>query len=165
MLTFGEKLHQLREEKNISIRELERKTGISNSYLSQLENGKRPRPSQEVIAKIGKVLGNGAYNRLMVEAGYLKTLSNAMKDIDKMFFNKQNKKLISVYVPEMVMLNNPTFGGKVARGVQDSDIFDLYYLLAMGVDERTGFELFYKGNKIPIDKIKELSKIAQAILE
>lgn len=77
-LTFGEELHQLREEKNISIRELMRKTGISNSYLSQLETGKRPRPSQEIIAKIGKVLGSEAYNRLMINAGYYISLTDVI---------------------------------------------------------------------------------------
>jgi len=36
------RLKELRLEKKLSLRQLERKTGISDGHLSQIENGKKP---------------------------------------------------------------------------------------------------------------------------
>lgn len=40
-ITFGEKLRQLREEKDISLRELARRIGVSAPFLSDVELGRR----------------------------------------------------------------------------------------------------------------------------
>ena len=37
-ITFGQYLKQLRESRDITLRELSRKTGISTAYLSEVEN-------------------------------------------------------------------------------------------------------------------------------
>lgn len=39
----------LRENTGITLREVEKETGISNAYLSQLENGKIKKPSYEIV--------------------------------------------------------------------------------------------------------------------
>lgn len=38
--TLGERLRLLRAERNWTLRDLEQKSGISNAFLSQVENGK-----------------------------------------------------------------------------------------------------------------------------
>lgn len=55
------KLHELlslsRELKGITLRDLEKKTGISNALLSQIESGKVREPSFRNIVKIAAALG------------------------------------------------------------------------------------------------------------
>jgi len=48
-----------RKEKGLTLRQVEDLTGISNSYLSQLETGKVKKPSYEVVSKLYN-LYNGA---------------------------------------------------------------------------------------------------------
>jgi SOS-response transcriptional repressor LexA len=67
---FGEKLRELRQTKGFKIRELENLSGVSNAYLSQLENGKRGKPSPEIIKKLAPHLGV-TYTELMRMAGYI----------------------------------------------------------------------------------------------
>lgn len=54
------KLHELlslsRELKGITLRDLEKKTGISNALLSQIETGKVQEPSFRNVVKIAKAL-------------------------------------------------------------------------------------------------------------
>lgn len=46
---------ELRTKKGLTLRQVEEKTGISNSYLSQLENGKIIKPSFDTIEKLNKL--------------------------------------------------------------------------------------------------------------
>ncbi|MEK5085873.1 helix-turn-helix transcriptional regulator [Paenibacillus sp. FSL M8-0228] len=68
--SFGEYLKSLREDKNMSIRQLSLYSGVSNAYISQLENGKRNIPKPEILKKICKPLGV-TYEELMDRSGYL----------------------------------------------------------------------------------------------
>lgn len=56
MKTLGERIRELREQKDISLRELAKKLGVSPAFLSDIELGRRF-PSDEVLAKIAKELG------------------------------------------------------------------------------------------------------------
>jgi SOS regulatory protein LexA len=67
---FGAYLKQLRKEKGLTIRDLTKKTGVSNAYISQMETGKRGIPTPEILRKIHEPLGVG-YDELMVKAGYI----------------------------------------------------------------------------------------------
>lgn len=53
---FGSKLRQVREEKNISLRELAKKIGVSGAFLSDIELGRRF-PSPEKIELIAAEIG------------------------------------------------------------------------------------------------------------
>ncbi len=70
---FGEELARLRQAKGrgISLREVERQTGISNEYLSQLERGVASKPAPELLQKLAKFY-DVPYESLLVAAGYLK---------------------------------------------------------------------------------------------
>ena len=50
------KLKQLRIEKGYSLKEFSIKTGVSTTYLNDLENGIRDNPSLDIIDKIAKGL-------------------------------------------------------------------------------------------------------------
>lgn len=69
-MSFGSDLRTAREVKKLSLREMEEKTGISNSYLSQLENDKIKEPSPNVLHDISKFYGI-PYVDLMEKAGYI----------------------------------------------------------------------------------------------
>ncbi|SDM18295.1 transcriptional repressor LexA [Bacillus sp. OK048] len=70
LIKFGEYLRELRKERGLSIRQLEKKTGVSNAYLSQIENGKKGLPSPDILKKISEPLKVG-YEELMEKAGYI----------------------------------------------------------------------------------------------
>jgi transcriptional regulator with XRE-family HTH domain len=53
----------------LSLRGVERKTGISNAYLSQLENVTIEKPSPHILHKLATLYGV-EYNYLMQKAGY-----------------------------------------------------------------------------------------------
>jgi len=73
---LGEELARLRQVKGraISLREVERQTGISNEYLSQLERGVATKPAPDLLQKLAKFYG-APYESLLVAAGYLKEKS------------------------------------------------------------------------------------------
>lgn len=69
---FGAYLREIRKKKNLTIRQLDTYSGVSNSYISQMERGERGVPSPDILLKLAKPLGV-AYEDLMIMAGYIKT--------------------------------------------------------------------------------------------
>lgn len=69
MNRYGEYFKALRNTKNLSLREVERATGISNAYLSQLENDKIKQPSPITLYKLAS-LYEVDYEILMEKVGY-----------------------------------------------------------------------------------------------
>ena len=55
MKTLGERIRELREQKDLSLRELAKKLDLSPAFLSDVELGRRF-PSDDVLAKIAKHL-------------------------------------------------------------------------------------------------------------
>ncbi|MED1906154.1 helix-turn-helix domain-containing protein [Cytobacillus firmus] len=69
-IEFGQYLKSLRKEKKLTIRQLESLSGVSNAYLSQLENGKRGIPSPEILKKIHHHL-DVDFDEIMLKAGHI----------------------------------------------------------------------------------------------
>ena len=69
---LGSVLADLRTAKGLSLREVEEATGkgVSNAYLSQLENGRIQKPSPNVLHSLSEVYAV-PYEALMEKAGYL----------------------------------------------------------------------------------------------
>lgn len=67
--TLGTFLKAAREGRKLTLREVERVTGISNPYLSQLEGDKIKQPSPVWLHKLSEVYGL-AYADLLALAGY-----------------------------------------------------------------------------------------------
>jgi len=55
---FGKALHKIRNDKNLSIRELAKQSGTSHPYLSQLETGKNKKTDTRNIKKISQRVKN-----------------------------------------------------------------------------------------------------------
>lgn len=77
---FGMFLRRTRKLAGLTLKELERETGISYSYLSQLETGARSIPSPEILQKLAEPLSVG-YVQLMQEAGYLAKPSDPLSPL------------------------------------------------------------------------------------
>jgi transcriptional regulator with XRE-family HTH domain len=86
--SLGRELRSAREMHKLSLREVENATGISNAYLSQLENDKVKKPSPHFLNKLAKLYGID-FEFVMEKAGYIqrkekpdenapKTLAGAM---------------------------------------------------------------------------------------
>lgn len=67
---FGTYLKRLRKAKGVTVRSLDRRTGISHSYLSNIENGNRNVPSPGMIRKLSSALGV-THIGMMIKAGHI----------------------------------------------------------------------------------------------
>lgn len=70
---FGIYLKNSRNGKNISVRGLAEKSGVSHGYISQIENGDK-QPSKDIVKKLANAL-SAPINEMLVLAGYAKELS------------------------------------------------------------------------------------------
>lgn len=68
--SLGQGLKMARELRKLSLRDVEQATGISNPYLSQLENDKVRKPSPVFLHKLASLYGVD-YELLMEAAGYI----------------------------------------------------------------------------------------------
>lgn len=66
--TVGNLLKDQRERKRLTLREVEIQSGISNAYLSQLENDKIKKPSANTLYKLSELFDLN-FDDLMVAAG------------------------------------------------------------------------------------------------
>lgn len=65
----GVYLRSLRDTRSLSLREVERQSGVSNAVLSQIESGQVKRPSPDTLYKLSELYGV-PYEELMNRAGY-----------------------------------------------------------------------------------------------
>jgi len=86
MTELSEYLKQTRKDKGFTLRAVEEKTGMSNAYLSQLENKKILSPSPTVLRKLAD-LYEISYSYLMEMAGY--PIETA--DENKIFFRTSRR--------------------------------------------------------------------------
>lgn len=79
MKSLGSTLKELREIHRFTLRQVEEATGISNAYLSQLENDKIAKPSANVLYKLSNTY-NVELDTLLAAAGIIekKTSSNKL---------------------------------------------------------------------------------------
>jgi transcriptional regulator with XRE-family HTH domain len=68
--SLGELLKELRLANGLTLRDVEGITGISNAYLSQVENGQIKQPSPNFLHKMAGAL-DYPYESLMEKAGYV----------------------------------------------------------------------------------------------
>lgn len=76
---LGQFLASTRQHKKLTLRVVEAKTGVSNAYLSQIENGKIGSPSPVILRKLSDFYGI-SYSTTLELAGY--PLPNSEKPED-----------------------------------------------------------------------------------
>ena len=67
---FSQFLRSLRDRRHMSLRDVEKESGISNAYISQMEKGDRPPPRPDMLRKLARVY-NVTVRELLLKAGYL----------------------------------------------------------------------------------------------
>lgn len=94
---FGEILKELRKERNMTLRDVEVSTGISNSYLSQIERGYRGIPTIKFLRRLAEVY-HVSVNKL-IETGTkeMNSKSSNLKEVnqDTVFVSKGFESLSS----------------------------------------------------------------------
>ena len=127
-LGYAEALRQERRRRGMQQGELAGKVGVTASYLSLLESGKRPPPSDEVTAKIEKALGLKT-NQLLHLAHLARTPRDILDDLDRMqregIVHKRAES-VEVGVPIQPGLRSIPLINKVAAGYP-SDFTDKGY--------------------------------------
>lgn len=88
MMNFSKYMKELREARNLSLRDAAKLANVSNAYLSLIETGKRSNPpSPKILQKLAQVY-RVPYSDLMIEAGYLELRNPKEKlkaDVDRAF--------------------------------------------------------------------------------
>lgn len=172
MDSFGETLKLLRKDESLSIRELGKRTGISHSYLSQIENGKRKAPTRDLIQKLSGAL-NVDYFYLLGKADYLKfeelseeekqdylnSYNDGLKKTENSNFDFFNQSIpATIQIPVNISYSNGN-GGIIHKSTSPDDVYNLFYLLNMNID------LFYKDTLLTNDDKEKIKIMLQTILE
>lgn len=79
MENFGEYLKGLRTEQKLSLRDVAAKTGVSISYLVQIEHGRKKGPSPEILKRLAPIY-NVPVRDLLKAAGYLEEVQPVLTD-------------------------------------------------------------------------------------
>ena len=108
-MSFGSELKRIRNNLGLTVREVAKRSDISHSYLSQVENGRRNPPKPETLIKIAKGL-NVNSDDLMYLAGYV---------LDVNFSAEKEKRILE-------RLRNPVLKRNNLHDLLSSDN-DLYY--------------------------------------
>lgn len=56
-ISFGELIKRLRKERDVSLYDVERETGVSASYINRLERENRDNPSMEYVSRLSRYYG------------------------------------------------------------------------------------------------------------
>ena len=108
-------LRRLRHLRGDSLRDVEKATGISNAYLSQLETGKIDKPSPHILHKLANHYGV-SYTYLMELAGYLQPQQstqseNTVGSLDAALMsaqlNKDEEALVAKFIQFLRSQRNP----------------------------------------------------------
>jgi len=124
---FGKYIKDLRVACNLKQRQVEKLCGVSNSYLSQLENGQRGIPSPDILKKLAPVL-KITYEELLVAAGYLPPAALLSQPSNAIPIDEDTIIMVPVY-------------GKIAAGnpIKASDEVNEYISMDARFYERNGY--------------------------
>ena len=87
--SVGKILKEARDLRRLSLREVEIQSGVSNAYLSQLENDKIKKPSANTLYKLSELF-NINFDDLMVAAGIVEKKKETVKPEGHFAFSSEN---------------------------------------------------------------------------
>jgi transcriptional regulator with XRE-family HTH domain len=92
---FGEVLKELRKKRNMTLRDVELATGISNPYLSQIERGERGIPTVKFLRRLADVYHVSVNKLIEVGTREMNNKSVNLKQVDQdtVFVSKGFEKL------------------------------------------------------------------------
>ena len=74
---FGRYLRRLRQERDLTLKQVQLASGVSNAYISQLERGRRKSPHPDILKGLAKAYGVPVED-LLRAAGYLGEASSEL---------------------------------------------------------------------------------------
>jgi transcriptional regulator with XRE-family HTH domain len=92
MSELGKRLRELRKKSGLTQRDVERLAGMSSSYLSQVESGKREVPSARFISRLAELYGVPRTDLLRL-AGHLDASPQLQSELDRVFAFVQREEL------------------------------------------------------------------------
>ncbi|PQP89680.1 helix-turn-helix domain-containing protein [Paenibacillus sp. AR247] len=109
---FGPYLRELRKKKGMTVAELAKKSNVSQSYLTNVENKKRGVPSPDILKRLYIHL-DVEYLELMKAAGYI---SSNTSDISLLVSSPEN---LYIYLDELEAIFTDQTGKFVANVLED----------------------------------------------
>ncbi|ELK46809.1 helix-turn-helix transcriptional regulator [Halobacillus sp. BAB-2008] len=166
---FGAKLKEIRKNKNITLLELKARTGYSDSYLSQIENGYKDLPKPALLRKLAIGLDVSPIYLLNIagySASYIDVENGSVKykrvDLGKDNVPFQEMRSVDVTLPCTDEIATE-YGEQKVKELSDDEIrrrlFDLHDLLSMKID------LYYKNASLSEEKRKKVRTILELIFE
>lgn len=135
-MELGKYLRGLRKEKKKTLVQLAEETGLSHSYLSQVENGKKLNPSMDSLMKICKALNEDPFNFLIATGHH--------EEVDTLW----NDGVIDI--EPMVPINRPSFVDK-----EDNEILNLFKD-KQNIVYYNGHQLTYEDKQKIVDVLKAI---------
>ena len=110
MENFGEYMKNLRDEQRLSLRDVAAQTGVSISYLTQIEHDRKKNPGPDILKKLAP-LYNVPVRDLLKAAGYLEEVKPILTDEEE------------VEMAFRYVMNDPRYkSGTRVKGVLTPDI-------------------------------------------
>jgi len=110
MENFGEYMKNLRDEQRLSLRDVAAQTGVSISYLTQIEHDRKKNPGPDILKKLAP-LYNVPVRDLLKAAGYLEEVKPVLTDEEE------------VEMAFRYVMNDPRYkSGTRVKGVLTPDI-------------------------------------------
>ncbi|MEK4967645.1 helix-turn-helix transcriptional regulator [Cytobacillus sp. FSL R7-0696] len=166
---FGRKLKEIRKEKKITLLDLKVRTGYSDSYLSQIENGYKDLPKPALLRKLAigldvspiylMNLAGYSDSYIDLENGHGKYEGYNPLNVEK-FLNEMRNIAVTLPCTEEIKTE---YGEQSIRELTDDELrrrlFDLHDLLNMKID------LYYKNEFLTDEKRKKVRTILELIFE
>ena len=121
-MSFGSYIKNLREQNDLSQRELAERSGVSNAEISRLETGGRKKPSPMVLKSLAPYLGV-SYEELMRQAGYFEETVDHQGYTENLYRN-ENGQLVDIITRAKDMYNKDSNWANLAYRVSASDLTD-----------------------------------------
>ncbi|MBU7316073.1 helix-turn-helix domain-containing protein [Paenibacillus oleatilyticus] len=172
---FGGYLKMLRQRCGMTVRELEDKSGVSHSYLTQMENGRRGVPSPDILKKLFEPL-NTSYDDLMAAAGYLEprvdNVYSELKNDSSMFLDMKGQYNVANKTLDLLQRNNESLledevvqipiYGEIKAGynmIAEQNIIGYKVASKKEVSDGEYFYLIVKGDSMIDEGIREGYKV------
>ena len=143
-MSFGSYIKGLREQNNLSQRDLAEKSGVSNAEISRLETGERKKPSPMVLKALSTYLGV-PYEALMQQAGYIEENIEHQGYVENIF-RDENGFLLDIITRAKDMYEKDSKWANLAYRVSASNLSQSE-LDIIKVQTEVLLEQFIKNNK------------------
>jgi transcriptional regulator with XRE-family HTH domain len=90
---FGIYLKKLREDRKLTLRDVEEKARISNAYLSQVEQGKKGIPTIKILSRLAEAYGVSDMMNKAESASKEETIDTTVLAADSKFVARSYEKL------------------------------------------------------------------------